>query len=270
MSDDTLGTYVRVAGYGYHDRPYYSVKREGFTTYLLRLQVEGQAETVIDGRRVPLGVGDLLLLAPKQPYELRIGDPSAYQTPVRSADYYIFCDGPWLDAWWRNRCRPRLATIPLDDAMLSLWRQVAWEKRRIGRTDERISDYLLRVLCLFIDRSLDEWQTRVVSPESLAAHRMKRFIEQNIGDELTLQDVADEVGLSVSRAVHLFKETFGCTIVQYIVDVRLKLASDRIRFSAMTLEQAAESAGFRSYSYFYRVFRDRYGVSPKQYRQQMQ
>ncbi|MCL6632145.1 MAG: AraC family transcriptional regulator [Alicyclobacillus herbarius] len=269
MNEHSIGAYVRVAGYGYHDRPYHSVKQEGFTTYLLRLQVEGQAETVIDGRRASIGVGDLLLVAPRQPYELHIGHSSA-RAPIRSADYYIFCDGPWLDAWWQERRRPRMATIPLDDSMLSLWRQVAWEKRRIGRTDDRIGDYLVRVLCLLIDRSLDEWQARTVSPESLAAHRMKRFIEQNIGDELTLQDVADEVGLSVSRAVHLFKETFGCTIVQYIVDVRLKLASDRIRFSAMTLEQAAESAGFRSYSYFYRVFRDRYGVSPKQYRQQMQ
>jgi AraC family transcriptional regulator of arabinose operon len=266
---DHLGVRVLVAGYGYHDHPYRSVKREGFTSYLLRLQVDGQAETVVNGRTVLVKPGDLLLVAPREPYELTIGRADRRE-PVRSADYYIFCDGPWMDAWWRGRSRPRRATIPLEDSMLGLWRQLAWEQRRIGRIDERISDYLLRALCLCIDRSLDEYQTRGGTAESLVAHRMKRFIEQNISEELTLQDVADDVGLSVSRAVHLFKETFGCTIVQYIVDVRLKLASDRIRFSAMTLEQAAESAGFRSYSYFYRVFRERYGVSPKQYRQQLQ
>jgi AraC family transcriptional regulator of arabinose operon len=34
------------------------------------------------------------------------------------------------------------------------------------------------------------------------------------------------------------------------------------------LERIAESAGFGSYTYFHRVFRSKYGISPKQYRDQ--
>ena len=48
-----------------------------------------------------------------------------------------------------------------------------------------------------------------------------------------LEDVAAHVGISVSRAVHLFKEAFGTTIMQYTMDVRLSMAKERIVFSPL-------------------------------------
>lgn len=100
----------------------------------------------------------------------------------------------------------------------------------------------------------------------MVAHQMRSYLETHAGDNVSLQAVADHVGLSVSRTVHLFKEAFGVTMVQFLQEVRLKMACDRIRFSGMSLEEVAETSGFRSYSYFYRVFRSRYGMSPKEFR----
>jgi AraC family transcriptional regulator of arabinose operon len=66
--------------------------------------------------------------------------------------------------------------------------------------------------------------------------------------------------------VHLFKETFDTSIMQYTLDIRLNMARERIIFSPMSLEQAAESSGFANYTYFHRVFRSRFGMSPKEFR----
>jgi AraC family transcriptional regulator of arabinose operon len=66
--------------------------------------------------------------------------------------------------------------------------------------------------------------------------------------------------------VHLFKETFGTTIMQYTMDVRLNMAKERIVFSPLSLEDVAETSGFANYTYFHRVFRSRFGQSPKQFR----
>ncbi|WP_420852214.1 helix-turn-helix domain-containing protein [Paenibacillus hamazuiensis] len=64
----------------------------------------------------------------------------------------------------------------------------------------------------------------------------------------------------------MFKQIFGKTMIQYALEIRLSTAIERMKYSTMTLEQIAESCGFGSYSYFHRVFREKYGVSPTDYR----
>jgi AraC family transcriptional regulator of arabinose operon len=44
------------------------------------------------------------------------------------------------------------------------------------------------------------------------------------------------------------------------------MAKERIVFSPLSLEDVAETSGFANYTYFHRVFRSRFGVSPKQFR----
>jgi len=183
---------------------------------------------------------------------------------VSSGDYYIFCKGDWLDAWWRKGKKPQKVRIAAYERLLTLWRQIILEKRRFEEENKELSDYLLRALCLHIDRAITE--TRMLHGSSYLASRMKSFIEEHAFLPLKVEDVAGHVGISVSRAVHLFKESFGKTIIQYALEIRLSSAIERMQYTGMTLEQIAETSGFASYSYFHRVFREKYGVSPKQYR----
>ncbi|MDF2652867.1 MAG: AraC family transcriptional regulator, partial [Paenibacillus sp.] len=74
------------------------------------------------------------------------------------------------------------------------------------------------------------------------------------------------VGLSVSRTAHLFKECFGQTIMQYTLEVRLNLAYTQVQTSASPLGEIARVCGFGSYSYFQRSFLNRFGVSPRDFR----
>ena len=58
-------------------------------------------------------------------------------------------------------------------------------------------------------------------------------------------------------------------MIQYAMDIRLALALERMNYSKLTLNQIAESSGFGSYAYFHRVFRERFGMSPSQYLQNL-
>jgi AraC family transcriptional regulator of arabinose operon len=138
------------------------------------------------------------------------------------------------------------------------------EKRRFGDENKELSDYLLRALCLHIQRAIADHIS--LRGSSFLATRMKSFIEEHAVHPFKVEDVAQHVGISVSRAVHLFKECFGKTIIQYAQEIRLSSSVERMVYTSMTLEQIAETTGFGSYSYFHRVFRDKYGISPKTYR----
>jgi AraC family transcriptional regulator, arabinose operon regulatory protein len=267
QGDCTHGAIVLGAGYAIHDAPFYASNREGLTSYLIRLQTEGTANMLIDKTSTEVGPGDVVLYAPGDPYVLSIGD-SGMSGSV-SGDFFVFCRGRWMDKWWSSETRPRRANIPLSDETLGLWRQLVWHHNGVSRHKAETEDYILRALCLHLDDVMQVWDATPTTAESLVAYQMKAFLVQHVGDDITIQDVALHVGLSISRAVHLFKETFDQTMVQFLQETRLGMACDRIRFSRMTLEEAAESSGFRSYSYFYRLFRNRFGMSPKQFRANM-
>jgi AraC family transcriptional regulator of arabinose operon len=72
----------------------------------------------------------------------------------------------------------------------------------------------------------------------------------------------------VSRAVHLYKEVFGQSIMQHALEVKLNLARERIIYTDMPLDIIAATSGFANYTYFHRVFRRHFGLSPKEYRLQ--
>lgn len=252
------------AGFSRHVRSFSISQRQGLPYYLLRLQTEGNSLALVQGRLCPILPGDLLLYRPGDSYELRIEDTESGK--INSADYYIFCKGSWMDAWWERKSVPEKVNVPLDEAVIAVWRQIIAEKRKLHSESPSIAGYLLRVLCLSLDRLVREGAAAPSDTKAYAAYRIRAYVESHATEPLTLERVASHVGLSVSRAVHLFKETFGQSIMDYAIEVRLAIACERIRFSQVTLEQAAEQAGFHSYSYFHRAFRARFGISPKEYR----
>ncbi|NRF90370.1 helix-turn-helix transcriptional regulator [Paenibacillus frigoriresistens] len=234
-------------------------------TYLLRLQYEGSCWAVIDGEKHVLETGSLLLLSPGDSYELIIEGRKDGEQPV--SDFYIYCNGDWVEEWWAKHKRQKISKLPMDSSMLNIWKQINLEKRRRAENKE-ILDYQLRILCLNMDRSLYENNSHLPPrKQSFLVYRMKTYIEEHATENFSLQDVADHLDLSISRTVSLFKAAFGKTVMQYTIDVRLSIAVERMQYSKMTLEQIAETCGFGTYSYFFRSFRSRYGTSPGIYRE---
>lgn len=186
--------------------------------------------------------------------------------PVASGDYYLFAGGSWVDAWWKRAALPHRTAVTGTDKLAVLWRQIIMEKRNLHVENAELTDYLLRALCLQLERSVREAGSLPARSRGFLAYRMKHYVEEHAVSPLRLEDVAAHVGLSVSRAVHLFKAVFGMTLMQYALDIRLTLAVERMQYSKLTLEQVAETCGFGSYSYFHRAFRAKYGLSPKEYR----
>ncbi|RKN77171.1 AraC family transcriptional regulator [Paenibacillus ginsengarvi] len=264
----TLTCEVLAAGYSHHSKPFYVKSTRGLRNYLIRFQVEGICRALVDGEVRLIVPGDLLLYKPKDQYDLRVEEerqPSG-ELGVTSGDYYFFCRGTWLDEWWKRMDKHRHLKLTMNEDVLHLCRQTILEQRRGKAPAKEMAEYYLRLLCLTIERASHEHRRGSGKGRSFLAYEMKRYIEENALSPVKLEDVASHVGLSVSRAVHLFKSVFDQSIMQYVQQIRLSAARERILFSKMSLEQIAEMCGFNSYTYFYRVFRARYGTSPKEYR----
>ncbi len=254
--------------YSRHYKSFRKNDRAGLPFYFIRLQHEGQCKAYVKDHYETIRPGDLLLFKQGDPCEL-IVESNVYEDQrgkCLSSDYYISCRGSWLNDWWKMNDRLPKTSIPLDEGMLSIWKQLIAEMRMIKDSNE-IAVHLMKAICLFIDRILIQLKMNSTqSGKSIAAYQIKYYIEQNAATKFKLEDVARYVGLSVSRIVHLFKQTYNQTITEYANQIRLSIACERIRYTSMSLESIAESVGFQSYTYFYRAFHARYGIPPKQYR----
>lgn len=260
------------SGFARHRTPQ-SLVMPALKHYLLRFQLEGTAHAFIDNNYELMKPGHLLLLPPDEYYDLKIG----YRNPehlephktVHSLDYYMIINGPWIERWWKNNRPPYLSYHAIDDRMLSIWREITQELRISNSSINDISKHLTYVLFLMFERALAQ-PMQNHSRNFQTAQAMKQFIEQHATETFTVQELADHVKLSPSRAAHVFKEEFQQSIMDYVIELRLSMACERIHHGYMSLEQIAEMCGFQSYSYFHRTFRNRLGLSPSQFRDQRQ
>lgn len=255
---------LHACAYSFHTLPY----RSTFTPppfFLFRLQVVGSCRALVDGKMCLIGPGDLLVYRPGEPYHLQVEEMDG---KIESGDYYLLCEGSWIEAWWEAQPRQTLQRIHLDAGMLSLWQQLSMEQHRIVQYNPELIRHLLCALCLSLDRLPVETLSRQDTPGrgSEPVLRMKRYINEHALNRLKVADVARFAGLSVSRAVHLFKEQTGYTIIHYAQEIRLSNALERIRFTDLSLETIAGSCGFPTYSYFHKIFKARFGISPKEFR----
>ncbi|CAI6044241.1 AraC family transcriptional regulator [Cohnella sp. JJ-181] len=261
MSDTPMRADPLYVGMAHHKRrSRYPCQRLG--TYIIRLQTSGGCEALIDGAFVRIVPGDLLMFRPGDPYELILKD--------NSIDYYVICTGSWVDRWWDGFAPPRKTSIPLDDELLKLWSRLEKETLIAGGAGSELTDYTLRAFCLTLQRLYETAGPEKASSPAYTAYGIKRYIDQHATEPLTLEQIAKHAGISISRTVSLFKRSFNQSIMSYAIEARLAVACERIRHTSMTLDAVAGSCGFNSYTYFHRQFRMRYGLSPRQYREEQQ
>ncbi|MFC0470657.1 AraC family transcriptional regulator [Halalkalibacter kiskunsagensis] len=250
---------IGLCDYSYHTKQFYSFHQTGLSDYLFRLQTEGSCEVIVNDKNIVIEKGDLLLIKPGDHYELRVEEGQ------NSGDYYLFCKGIWIDEWWNRSAKPTVSRIDLDEKLLTLWRHIIIEERRPpSEENNELIGYLLRALCLSLERTVNETSSTFSRPYAVTI--MMRFIEEHALIAFKIEEVAQHAGLSVSRAVHLFKSSVGKTMIEYAQEIRLSAAIDQMKYTIMTLDQIAENCGFGGYPYFHKVFKKKYGVSPGNFR----
>lgn len=93
-----------------------------------------------------------------------------------------------------------------------------------------------------------------------------KYIENNYMNKITIEGIAQEVGLSQSHFMKYFKNTMGTSFIEYLNEYRLTMASRLLLSSDSSVLAIAEEVGFENLSYFNRTFKKRFGQTPREYR----
>jgi AraC-like DNA-binding protein len=95
---------------------------------------------------------------------------------------------------------------------------------------------------------------------------MAAFVAEHFREEIALQDIADAAGVSRFKAVRLFSEVCGTSLVPYLTRQRLSHAQFLLITTEDSVLDIAYASGFGSVSWFHRAFIKAYQQTPLQYR----
>jgi two-component system response regulator YesN len=96
--------------------------------------------------------------------------------------------------------------------------------------------------------------------------QMRDFVEQNFTAGVSATDVARQAGLSVSRALHLFREETGMTLTGYINKLKLDYAKYLLLNSDISLAELAAELGYCDQSHFTKNFKKIEKTTPSHFR----
>ncbi|MGE4275642.1 MAG: AraC family transcriptional regulator [Lawsonibacter sp.] len=99
-----------------------------------------------------------------------------------------------------------------------------------------------------------------------AVQAVLTYLHGHYGERLTLEQIAKAALFSPSECCRLFKKVTGETIFSYLQSYRLTQSVHLLQHTDLSVSQIAYETGFCSTSYFIEVFKDKFGITPHQYR----
>lgn len=220
-------------------------------------------------------------------------------TTLRAGEFVVFAPGE-DHTWWKESSRPAQMlninmrdTIPgfteitraLDsvcrlnggaftgsdgNAFGKKTREIIAEVRE-GRFGYkyRITALLMEFLLSALRHGIKDREEEVAVRSVTRLDRVIWYLEQHLAEKLTLEDIAEQVGVTPKHTCDLFKEELGISPVQYLNRIRIERARVLLEDHGFRISEIALLVGIEDEHYFSRLFKKITGITPSQYRSQL-
>ncbi|MDX2109278.1 MAG: AraC family transcriptional regulator [Verrucomicrobiota bacterium] len=248
---------------------YTNWRPHGNGDWLLMYTVGGAGVVGTEVEEYRVTAGDVVL------YE--IGAPQVYYTAPEPGRWHFLWAHFMMLPQWKTLCHwpatiqgiqqlTLTDTTSMSKAETALREVIGWVREQSPLSRELALNAFERLLLLITAES-GRNQLPAVDP------RIKQVIQalnQNYSAPFNLADIASQVGLSVSRFSHLFREQTGETPQRYAEARRLAHAAHLLRLTQLSIKEIADACGYTNAFYFSNRFRHAQGISPISYRQKVE
>ena len=107
--------------------------------------------------------------------------------------------------------------------------------------------------------------TTLTKKEISLVRKVGQKILKNVAEDYNVEGLANEMGLTQAKLQEGFKLLFSRTVIEYIRHIRLEEARDLMNTTDYNISQIVYSIGFSSRSYFSKIFKRKYGISPSEF-----
>ena len=237
----------------------------GHHHFLLTLITQGKGVQTLNGREIQFQPNDLFLLSPADFHKNTLEEGESFSYYGVKFTYEL------LDARLSELCA--LDRLPLhlhlqeSTAQIArgILRQLVDECRegqnRLG--NKAYQQALVEQLIILALREMH--QDNQVHTEAFI-NRALGYLYSHFGESVTVGDAAAYVGYTPNYFNACFRQQMGIPFGEYLRQMRLNYGENLLRSSTMPVTEVAYESGFGSLSYFSRSFREKYNLSPQEYR----
>lgn len=109
-----------------------------------------------------------------------------------------------------------------------------------------------------------------VQTENPAFNQLVSYINDHFSEKITLSQLSDQFGFSRNYICTLFQKHFNKSLNLYLTDLRMAEAKKLLLDKTILIKEAAIRSGYTDYYHFFKVFKNYYGISPKEMRESIQ
>jgi AraC family transcriptional regulator of arabinose operon len=245
---------------------------------------EGNGTLIIDQKSYQIHPGLICIFQPFQLHHVQM-DVSE-QTPfIRSILHYeptlyesYFDKWPALRAFFKHIHKGALPHISWYDSKnldrLAALLQDLQEKLPELSHDQHYEEFSL-CLVSFFHTFKPLWEKQhtehTIDQSARAPHQVEQILEwldNHYAEPLSLVRMSLDLHLSRHHLSHLFKKSTGSSITDYLSAKRMQQAAQRLIAKDVSIGQIAEEVGITNSSYFCKLFKTHYGLTPHRYRKQ--
>ncbi|AZA83298.1 AraC family transcriptional regulator [Chryseobacterium lactis] len=141
------------------------------------------------------------------------------------------------------------------------------------QVDETFKLFFLRVkaeelicnLLMELEKREEKRLYALNSKDVEAMYKVKEKILEHLEIPPIIQNLATEAGMSPTKLKRLFKQIFGSSIFSYYQEFRMKEAAFLLKEKKYAVSEVGYLMGFTNLSHFSKVFKEHFGLNPKQY-----
>ncbi len=122
----------------------------------------------------------------------------------------------------------------------------------------------------FIDDLADDSSKQILRKADLdKIHLAAKILKQQLSSPLTVKNLAKKVGTNTTKLQEGFNLLFKTSVNNYLKKIRLEFAKEQLIIGELNIGEIASKIGIINKSYFSRLFKEAYGVNPKELSKQL-
>lgn len=228
--------------------------------YEIIFYVGCKGHCIINGERFEIDRPCLFLLTPKDFHEIIMEDrPESYSINLSFSEQMIdkklaklSMAGPVV-----LYLKDKLLKALIEDILRIYEGQSFYREIQLKHL---FNDILVRILEAGTHTTLQNVEIHPVVREGIA------YMLTNLSDSVTLSDISKRFGVSETYFSHLFKESVGISFKQYQLSRRIDYAKRMLEERELPIIAIGAECGFNTPAQFNRVFKEKTGMTPSQYR----
>lgn len=131
---------------------------------------------------------------------------------------------------------------------------------------EKLSSLLLNIMKESWNKSLNDNESSFSSEKRKDLRLIREYIEENYNKDIRLDFLSLKYGISKYYLSHMFKEQYGTSVNNYIINMRITKAKHFLRFTDLSTTEIANRVGYEDVNYFIRSFKKVENITPGEYK----